>query len=143
MRDKAAILLVEDDKIDAKNVLRAFKENNISNPIYLTTNGEEALKYLRNDGEYGDPRDAPRPSLILLDINMPIMNGIEFLKVVKQDPSLRTIPVVMLTTSQEESDRVESYQLGVAGFIVKPVDFYSFVDAVRVIDLYWTLSELA
>ena len=78
----------------------------------------------------------------MLDINMPVMNGIEFLHVVKNDETLKPIPVIVLTTSEEETDRIESFQLGVAGYIVKPVDFHSFVEAIRVLDLYWTLSEL-
>ncbi len=98
-------------------------------------NGEEALKYLR------DPDNA-KPCIILLDLNMPVMGGIEFLQVAKHDAALRRIPVVVLTTSEEQQDKVASFDLGVAGYIRKPVDYRQFVEAVRAIDTYWTLSEL-
>ncbi len=143
MNDKFEILLVEDDDIDTENILRAFKKNKMVNPIYAVENGEEALDYLRNQGRFTDPEKSPRPGIILLDINMPIMNGIEFLKIVKADDDLKSIPVVVLTTSREESDRVESFKLSVAGYIVKPVEFENFVVAVKTIDVYWTLSELS
>ena len=136
------ILLVEDDKIDIMNVQRAFKMNGMANPLHVASNGEEALAYLRHEAPYTDPNLAPRPGLVLLDINMPVMNGIEFLRAAKGDDALKGIPVVVLTTSQEESDRVESFQLSVAGYIIKPVDFHKFLETVKVIDDYWTLSEL-
>ena len=142
MKDSVPILLVEDSKIDIKNVQRAFKKNKISNPLYVTRNGEEALSFLHNQPPHEDTNQSPRPGVILLDINMPVMNGIEFLQAIKADKELRKIPVVVLTTSREERDRLESFQLGVAGYIIKPVDFTKFVDAIRVIDLYWKLSEL-
>jgi len=142
MKESVPILLVEDGKIDVQNVVRAFKKNRISNPLYVTRNGEEALAFLRGQPPYDNPIAAPQPGLVLLDINMPVMNGIEFLQVVKNDDDLRNIPVVVLTTSQEERDRLESFKLGVAGYIIKPVDFAKFVEAIRVIDLYWKLSEL-
>lgn len=136
------ILLVEDDTVDVMNVRRAFKKQKITNPLYVVTNGAEALDFLRHCGKFADPARAPRPGVILLDLNLPVMNGIEFLREVKHDPQLRLIPVVVLTTSGEERDRIESYQLGVAGYIVKPVDFEKFVNAVTTIDLYWELCEL-
>ena len=135
MRNSKSILLVEDDNVDAMTVKRAFKDLKVLNPLVITTNGEEALQYLRNESN-------ETPCVVLLDLNMPKMNGIEFLKVVKADETLRKIPVVVLTTSKEESDIVESFNLGVAGYIVKPVDYKRFVEAIRAIDLYWTLSEL-
>ncbi len=141
MKEKFIILLVEDDDIDTENVIRAFKKNKMSNPIYSVENGEEALDFLRNQGRYNDPVKSPRPGIILLDINMPIMNGIEFLRIIKADEDLKSIPVVVLTTSREESDRIESFKLSVAGYIVKPVEFEDFVNAVKTIDVYWTLSE--
>jgi len=141
MKEKFNILLVEDDDIDTENVIRAFKKNKMSNPIYTVENGEEALTFLRNQGRFSNPEKSPRPGIILLDINMPIMNGIEFLRIVKADDDLKSIPVVVLTTSREESDRVESFKLSVAGYIVKPVEFEDFVNAVKTIDVYWTLSE--
>jgi len=135
MRNSKSILLVEDDNVDAMTVKRAFKDLKVLNPLVITTNGEEALQYLRNESN-------EKPCVTLLDLNMPKMDGIEFLKVVKADETLRKIPVVVLTTSKEESDIVESFNLGVAGYIVKPVDYKRFVEAIRAIDLYWTLSEL-
>jgi len=135
MRNSKPVLLVEDDSVDAMTVKRAFKELKVLNPLVLTTNGEEALQYLRN-------KSNGKPCVTLLDLNMPKMNGIEFLKIVKADDVLRKIPVVVLTTSKEESDIVESFKLSVAGYIVKPVDYKKFVEAIRAIELYWTLSEL-
>ena len=108
---------------------------NVTNPLAHRLNGEEAIAYLQDDSN-------ERPCVILLDLNMPKMNGTEFLKVVKADPMLRRIPVVVLTTSNEERDIVESFKLSVAGYIIKPVDYRKFVEAIQTIDLYWTLSEL-
>ncbi len=135
MRHSKPILLVEDDEVDAMTVQRAFKDLKVANELVHRVNGEEALKYLRAE-------DSQMPSVILLDLNMPKMNGIEFLKISKEDEKLKKIPVVVLTTSQEEHDIVESFELSVAGYIVKPVDYKRFVEAIRAIDLYWTLSEL-
>jgi CheY-like chemotaxis protein len=134
--------MVEDDEVDAGDILRAFKKNNISNTIHVTTNGEEALAFLRRQGQYSHLEDTTRPGIILLDINMPIMNGIEFLRVIKADDEFKKIPVIVLTTSKEDNDRVESFRLSVAGYIIKPVDFEKFVEAVKTFDLYWTLSDM-
>jgi len=135
MRDSRPVLLVEDDTIDAMTVRRAFKDLKVTNPLVHAVNGEEALAFLREQTD-------DKPCLILLDLNMPKMNGIEFLAVAKADPVLKKIPVVVLTTSGEERDVVESFRQSVAGYIVKPVDYRNFVDAMRTIDLYWTLSEM-
>jgi len=135
MRTCKPIMLVEDDTIDAMTVRRAFRDLNVTNPLAHALNGEEGLAHLQ------DPANE-RPCVILLDLNMPKMNGIEFLKIAKADPSLRRIPVVVLTTSNEERDIVDSFKLSVAGYIVKPVDYRKFVEAIQTIDLYWTLSEL-
>ncbi|MEK7850983.1 MAG: response regulator [Deltaproteobacteria bacterium] len=143
MRSNVPILLVEDDQVDVMTVQRAFKKNKIINPLSVCSNGEEALKYLRHEGAYSSSDKSPRPGIILLDLNMPVMNGIEFMKVVKSDEDLKRIPVIVLTTSKEEEDRVESFKLSVAGYIIKPVEFEKFVEAVRLIELYWTLSELS
>lgn len=129
------ILLVEDDIIDAMTVKRALKELNVLNPIEGVENGEEALNYLRTSGK-------PEPGIILLDLNMPRMNGIEFLKVVKIDENLKHIPVIVLTTSFEEIDRIDTFNLGVAGYMVKPVDYKQFVEVIKAIKLYWSISEL-
>ncbi len=97
MKDNISILLVEDDDVDSENVVRAFKKNKIANPLHITENGEDALAYLRHEGKYSDPEKSPRPGIILLDLNMPIMNGIEFLEVVKSDDDLKRIPMVVMT----------------------------------------------
>jgi len=128
------IMLVEDDQVDAMTIRRALKEINVMNPIIHCRNGEEALERLEADSDL--------PCIILLDLNMPRMNGIEFLKVVKARDDLKMIPIVVLTTSREERDRVESFAYSVAGYMIKPVDYLQFVDTMRTIDLYWTLSEL-
>ncbi len=142
MQKGISILLVEDDDIDTENVVRAFKKNKLTNPLYCVENGEEALAFLRHEEAYSEPQKSPRPGLILLDINMPIMNGLEFLKIVKKDDDLKSIPVVVLTTSEVESDRIESFQLSVAGYIVKPVNFEAFVKAISTINVYWSLNKL-
>ena len=134
MRDGRPVLLVEDDTIDAMTVQRAFRDLKVTNSLAHTLNGEEALAYLTEEGN-------ERPCVILLDLNMPKMNGLEFLRHIKADPELRKIPAIVLTTSNEERDIVASFKLSVAGYIVKPVDYQKFVEAVRTIDLYWTLSE--
>ena len=129
------ILLVEDDQVDAMTVKRALKETHVTNPVVTLENGEEALKYLR------DPESA-KPCIILLDLNMPIMNGIEFLQVMKHDEKLRATPVIVLTTSEEQQDKVSSFNLGVAGYMAKPVDYQRFVEVMRSINTYWTISEM-
>jgi CheY-like chemotaxis protein len=134
MNENTLVLLVEDDKVDAMTVRRAMKEINSTSPIRHVMNGEEALAYLRN------PKN-PRPSYVLLDINMPKMNGIEFLRAMRADEALRSIPVIVLTTSKEERDRVATFDQCVAGYMVKPVDYSQFVDTMKVIDGYWKRSE--
>lgn len=142
MRKNVPILLVEDDEIDQQTVARAFTKNKITNPLYTVANGREALAFLRHEDPYADPHKAPHPGIILLDLHMPIMSGIEFLKILKQDEDLRSIPVVVLTTSQEENDQVESFRMSVAGYVIKPLEFGDFVEAIKTIDVYWTLSEI-
>jgi len=142
MRDNIPILLVEDDQVDVMTVQRAFKRNNIINPLHIVGNGQEAIDFLKHQGGFADPGKYLRPGIILLDLNMPMMNGIECLKIIKADEELKKIPVIVLTTSKEECDRVESFKLSVAGYIIKPVEFEKFVEAVKVLNLYWTLSEL-
>ncbi|MGA2322657.1 MAG: response regulator [Sedimentisphaerales bacterium] len=135
MRDCRPILLLEDDTVDAMTVKRALKDLHVSNPLVRVTNGEEALVYLRDDIK-------EKPCLILLDLNMPKMNGIEFLRVAKVEEKIKRIPAVVLTTSKDDQDRFKTFQLSVAGFVVKPVDYVKFVEAMRIVNLYWTLSEL-
>ena len=135
------ILLVEDDELDVMNVRRAFKKNNILNPLYVAGNGLEALEMLR--GRDGGPPDYPAERrIILLDLNMPKMNGIEFLRELRADPGLCPIPVIVLTTSGEERDRVDAYNLNVAGYILKPVTLGSFIETMATLNKYWMLSEL-
>ena len=135
MTHRKPILLVDDDRVDVMTTKRALKDINVTNPIYTAGNGEEAIELLR-DGK------TEKPGVILLDLNMPRMNGIEFLRVIKNDAALKRIPVVVLTTSKEEEDKVESFSLGVAGYMIKPVDYIKFVEVIRAINMYWTLSEL-
>ncbi len=112
---------------------RAFKDLKITNPLVIVENGKETLDYLKNSGN-------KPPCLILLDLNMPVMNGIEFLRAAKKDQNLNGIPVVVLTTSKEEQDETESFKLGVAGYMIKPVDYKQFVEVIKTVHLYWTLS---
>lgn len=129
------ILLVEDDQVDKMTVVRALKEIHVTNPLVHRENGEEAVHYLQ------DPA-SEKPCIILLDLNMPIMNGLEFLKAVKNDGKLKRIPIVVLTTSDEQQDKINSFDLGVAGYMAKPVDYRQFVEVMRSIDAYWTISEM-
>ncbi|HEX2077949.1 MAG TPA: response regulator [Longimicrobium sp.] len=130
------VLLVEDDEVDVMNVRRAFRKNRIADPLFVAGNGEEALRMLR-------AAEVPaRRRLVLLDLNMPRMNGIEFLRELRADPGLRCTSVVVLTTSNDERDRVEAYNLNVAGYILKPVTVQNFCDAMLALNKYWTLVEL-
>lgn len=134
------ILLVEDDEVDVMNVRRAFKKGHITNPLYVAGNGIEALAMLRDNGH---PGTVPRERrLILLDLNMPKMNGIEFLTELRADPHLKQIPVVILTTSSEDRDRVSAYDLNVAGYLLKPVTFATFVETMTTLNQYWALCEM-
>jgi CheY-like chemotaxis protein len=135
MRNSKPILLVEDDRVDAMTIKRALKELNITNLLVHTLNGEEAVNHLRNESNES-------PCIILLDLNMPKMNGIEFLKIIKANDEFKKIPVVVVTTSHEAQDIVESFKLSAAGYISKSTDYKKFVDAIKTVNLYWTLSEL-
>jgi CheY-like chemotaxis protein len=132
------ILLVDDDEVDVMNVQRAFKKNNKRNPLYIASNGLEALELLRGQGTVAVP--GPR-RLVLLDLNMPKMNGLEFLRAIREDAALRPLTVVVLTTSDDERDRIEAYNLNVAGYILKPVTFTAFVEAMATLNKYWTINE--
>lgn len=134
------ILLVEDDELDVMNVERAFKKNNILNPLFVAGNGLEALDMLRGVG--GSPQVPQDRRIILLDLNMPRMNGIEFLRELRSDPVLNLIPVIVLTTSDEDRDKVEAFQLNVAGYILKPVTLAHFIETMATLNKYWTLSEI-
>lgn len=130
------ILLVDDDVVDVMNVRRAFQKSHITNPLHVASNGLEALEKLR-DGSIPESR-----RLVLLDLNMPKMNGIEFLKELRADPALQSTSVVVLTTSNEDRDKVDAYRLNVAGYLLKPVTFVSFVDLMATLNKYWTLVEM-
>ncbi|MEO6302126.1 MAG: response regulator [Bacteroidia bacterium] len=131
------ILLVEDDEVDIMNVQRAFKKNNIGNPLFIARNGLEALQMLRKEHE----EQIPPIHIILLDINMPKMGGIEFLTEVRKDPSLKATSIFVMTTSNEDADKISAYNLNVAGYILKPLSFESFVNSISVLSHYWHLCE--
>ncbi len=130
------ILVVDDDQVDVMNVTRAFKKMSITNSLYEAPNGVEALKMLRSGAVPLERR------LVLLDINMPRMSGIEFLQEVRKDPVLKSLSVIVLTTSNADRDRFEAYSLNVAGYLVKPVSFIDFVELMEALNRFWTLVEL-
>ena len=131
-------LLVEDDEVDIKNVQRAFKKNNINNSLFVAGNGEEALEMLRGNG---NPPIIPAPQVILLDLNMPKMGGLEFLQELRKDPRFKSLSVFVLTTSDEERDKIAAYNFNIAGYILKPIEFGQFMDTIKILDAYWTLCE--
>jgi|SRR5687768_342465 CheY-like chemotaxis protein len=130
------ILLIEDDDVDVMNVKRAFEKNRILNPLYVASNGLEGLAMLR-EGKVPQAR-----RLILLDLNMPGMSGIEFLRELRADPKLRPTPVVVLTTSGDEKDRIDAYDFHVAGYLRKPVEFPRFMELTAALNKYWTLVDI-
>ncbi|MBR9792535.1 MAG: response regulator [Gammaproteobacteria bacterium] len=131
------ILMADDDEDDRLLALDALKEGRVLNNLHCVEDGVELLEYLRREGKFADPATSPRPSLILLDLNMPRMDGREALQHIKADPNLRSIPVVILTTSKEEEDMIRGYDLGAASYITKPVNFEGLVDLMRAIGRYW------
>ena len=131
-----SILLIEDDIVDVMSVKRALKDINVTNPLYHVENGVEALEFLAD-------KEKPRPTIILLDLNMPKMGGIEFLSIMKKDEAIKRIPVIILTTSKAEYDKVQTFNLGVAGYMIKPVDYQQFMEVIRAMCMYWTLSEVS
>jgi two-component system, response regulator len=135
------ILLVEDNPEDAEMTLRALRKRNLANHLHWVKDGAEALDYLFCRGQYAGRDLARPPRLVLLDIKMPKVDGIEVLRQVKGSPELKTVPVVVMTSSNEERDVVESYRLGVNSYIVKPVAFEAFIETVAKIDLYWVLTN--
>ena len=135
MQNSKPILLIEDDDVDVMTVNRALRDSEVANQLVSMGDGEEAIEYLKDES-------AAKPSIILLDLNMPKMDGAEFLRVVKADKALKKIPVVILTTSNSDRDVIESFELGAAGYMVKSVDYEKFVETIRAIDQYWTLSKL-
>lgn len=129
------ILLVEDDEVDVMNVKRAFKKNNISNPLTVASNGIEALEHLNSLAQ------DELPKIILLDLNMPLMGGIEFLRELRKNEKTQRLSVFVMTTSNQDNDKIEAYNLNVAGYILKPLSMESFVQAVSTLQSYWTLCE--
>lgn len=139
MTNLVNILLVEDDEVDIMNVQRAFKKNNISNPLFIARDGLEAFEMLMGK----NPQvQIPNPKVILLDINMPKMGGIEFLTELRKHPSLKSISVFVMTTSNEDSDKIAAYDLNVAGYILKPLSFEGFTSAIAILNHYWHLCEM-
>lgn len=128
------ILLIEDDLVDQMTVKRAFKELKVINELRVANNGEEGVEMLKD-------KTLDKPGIILLDLNMPKMNGIEFLQEIKNYKEFKTIPVIVITTSKHEKDKVESFNLGVAGYMLKPVDYEQFLEIIKSIKKYWSFSE--
>ena len=138
MTEPCEILLVEDDPHDVELTLTALRENHLAKEICVVRDGAEALDYLYRHGDYGS-REAGNPAVVLLDLKLPKVDGLEVLKRIKGDPDLKTVPVVMLTSSREERDLAESYDLGTNAYVVKPVGFSDFVEAVRELGLFWAV----
>jgi CheY-like chemotaxis protein len=140
MKKYKQILLAEDNPFDRELTITALEQNNLANKVITVNDGVEALDYLYKRGEFSNRLEG-NPCVILLDIKMPRLDGIEVLKKIKSDPDLKVIPVVMLTSSREESDLVTSYNLGVNAYVVKPVDFKEFIDAIKSAGLFWAITN--
>jgi len=136
-----AILLVEDNPDHAELTLKALKQNNILNEVYWASDGQEALDFMYHQGKYADGKTSPRPGLILLDIKLPKVDGLEVLKQLKDDPQFKSIPVIMLTTSDRDEEIAKSYAGGANSYVVKPMDFADFMKKVRELKLYWTITN--
>jgi len=135
------ILLVEDNPDHAEITLKALKQNNILNEVYWISDGQEALDFMYHRGKYADEKTSPRPGLILLDIKLPKVDGLEVLKQLKDDPQFKSIPVIMLTTSDRDEEIAKSYAGGANSYVVKPMDFEDFMKKVRELKLYWTITN--
>ena len=138
MTEIGRILLAEDDPRDVELTLTALDEYHLANEVVVVSDGEQALDYLRHQGDY-DGRPGGNPAVVLLDLKMPKVDGFEVLKSIKGDERLRLIPVVVLTSSREEQDLVESYRLNVNAYVVKPVDFHDFVNAIKELGIFWAV----
>ena len=136
------VLMAEDNENDIVATRRAWKKYNIANPLHVVRDGEECLDYLHRRGKHSEPGSAPRPGILLLDIKMPKMDGLAVLKHIREDAGLYRLPVVVLTTSKAEEDRIKSYDLGANAYITKPIGFRNFAEAVWTINLFWELVEL-
>ena len=142
-KSKVPILLIEDDEDDVSLTQRAFIKGKILNKLYVVRDGEEAMEFLEHRGRYSNPDEAPKPGIILLDLNMPKMDGREVLHKIKSNEKLRVIPVIVLTTSERDGDILESYENGANTFITKPVEFGKFVETVVTLGKYWlSIAEL-
>jgi CheY-like chemotaxis protein len=139
--DEIEILLVEDNPADLELTLRALKKNNIANKVQVAEDGEVALDFLFGQGQFAGRNTDNKPKVVLLDLKLPKVDGLEVLRTIKADPKTQAIPVVVLTTSKQESDIIESYRLGVNSYIVKPVDFEKFVESVKELGMYWLLMN--
>lgn len=139
MSEPVEILLVEDNPSDVKLVLRAFEKAGLANRVRVIRDGAEALEYLFQTGRYADHKGQAPPRVILLDLKLPLVDGHEVLRRLKADPATQPIPVVVMTSSNEERDLVESYKIGVNSYVQKPVDFDQFSDVVRRLGFYWLL----
>jgi len=137
MEKQALILLVEDNKMDVALTLDAFREARLSNKIHVAVNGEEAIHYLLGEGKFADREKFPLPNIILLDLKMPGIDGMEVLRRVKSTNGIKRIPVIILTSSKEEGDRAMSYDLGANSYLVKPISFEGFLDVVKKVTDYW------
>ena len=135
------ILLVEDNPDHAELTIKALNQNNVLNEVYVVNDGQEALDFMYHQGKYADDKDFPRPGLILLDIRLPKVDGIEVLKQLKDDPQFKSIPVIMLTTSDRDEEIAKSYAGGANSYVVKPMDFEEFMKKVRELKLYWTITN--
>ena len=135
------ILLVEDNPADAEMTLRALRRNNLANKVHWVKDGEQALEYMFRTGEYAGRDPVSSPRLVMLDIKMPKVDGIEVLRRLKASEETRAVPVVVMTSSNEERDVLESYRLGVNSYIVKPVQFEAFLETVAKIGLYWVITN--
>ena len=138
MNKLGRILLVEDDPKDVELTLTALEEYNLANEVIVARDGEEALEYLYSRGKF-KTRSSGNPAVVLLDLKLPKVDGLEVLKQVKSEEKLRMIPIVVLTSSKEEKDMVASYKLGVSAYVVKPVDFHEFVNAIKELGVFWAV----
>lgn len=134
---KISFLLVEDDEVDIMNVKRAFEKNKITNPLHIARDGLEALEILKKK-----PKIEDFPNVVLLDLRMPKMDGIEFLKNIRADSELKKLIIIVLTTSDDDRDVISAYDFNVAGYIIKPITFDKFMQAMATVNLYWTLSKI-
>jgi len=141
-KEPFVVLLAEDNEDDILATRRAWKKNNIANQLFIVRNGEECLDYLNQRGKYAESGSAPKPGILLLDLKMPRMDGLDVIKWIRADEKLRRLPIVILTSSKMEEDRLRGYDLGANAYITKPVGFENFCEAVKAIHMFWAIVEL-